>query len=219
MLTPNLTLTETQALLNLTALTLNAEITEAYYGNSEAAKELRRILTIDPKKETVQTALLKMLNFHFNHGLPSDQSAADGSRIYGRATNIIQAEVRIKPGRKRVNGVRLGYYQIVVPHFLPDKWPELRGYTHTWGELTMIYAFQSKRQIKINVKDEGEGHRIINQLLKTVDPAYHLGKSEKHSYKGFAAPDKDRLVVSGLTGKANRVSIEWPDRQLERHQL
>jgi hypothetical protein len=216
----NLTLTETQALLNLTALTLNAEIAEAYSGDSEASKELRRILTIDPKKETVQTALLKMLNFHFNHGLPSDQPAADGSRIYGRATGIIQGEVRVRPPKKRINGVPTGYYQTVIPHFLPDKWVELRDYTQTWGEVRMIYAFESKRQIKVNVRDEKEGHRVINHLLRTVDPSYYLGKSEHHSYRGFVPPDKKKLVVSGLTGKANRVSIEWPDdRQIERHQL
>jgi hypothetical protein len=212
-------LTDTQALLNLTAQALNAEIAEAYSGDSKAARELRRILTMDPKKETVHTALLKMLNFHFNHGLPSDQPAADGSRIYGRATGIIQGEVRIRPPKKRINNIQTGYYQIVVPHFLPDKWPELREYTHTWGEVKMIYAFSSKRQIKVNVKDENEGHRVINHLLKAVDPAYHQGKSERHSYKGFTPPDKEKLVVSGLTGKANRVSIEWPDRQVERHQL
>lgn len=216
----NNNLTDLQSLLNLAAQAVNIEIAEAYQGNAGNAAELRRILTLDPKKETAQSALLKMMTFYFGcDRVPTEQAKDEGSRIYGRAKNIIVGEVRIKPPKKRVNGSPTGYYQVRIPHFLPDKWNELREYTHAWGGTALIYSFQSKRQIKVYAASEKEGHRMINHLLKAVDPAVQMGTSERHSYKGHLAEDKEPPKLTGLVGIANRISIEYPDRQTTENHL
>jgi hypothetical protein len=213
-------LTDLQSLLNLAAHAVNAEIAEAYQGSTPSFVELKRILTIDPKKETAQSALLKMMTFYFGcDRVPTDQPTGEGSRIYGRTPNVIVGEVRIKPPKKRVNGSPTGYYQIRIPHFLPEKWEALRGYSHAWGSTTLLYTFQSKRQIKVNAASEKDGHGMINHLLKAVDPAFKMGSSEEHSYKGYLAKDKDPPKLTGLTGTANRVSIEYPDRQTTENHL
>jgi hypothetical protein len=220
MLSPNNNLTDTQALLNLAAHITNVEIAEAYQGKSTTAADLKRILSIDTSKDTVQSALLKMMTFYFGaNRVPAEPTQTEGSRIYGRAVNIIQGEVRIKPERKRVNGSPTGYYQINIPHFDPNKWQELRGYSHAWGRQILIYTFESKRQIKVNAFNEKEGHRMINHLLKAVDSKYLCGKSEKHSYKGDLAADRESPRLTGMKGRANRVAVAYPDRQTERHLL
>lgn len=216
----NNNLTDLQSLLNLAAQAVNIEIAEAYQGKNVAAAELRRILTLDPKKETAQSALLKMMTFYFGcDRVPTEQPTGEGSRIYGRATNIIIGEVRIKPPKKRVNGSPPGYYQIRVPHFLPDKWETLREYAHSWGGTTLLYTFKSKRQIKVNAASEKDGHRMINHLLQAVDPAFKMGTSEEHSYMGCLAKDKEPPKLTGLVGIANRISIEYPDRQATENHL
>ncbi len=216
----NENLTDLQSLLNLAAHAVNAEIAEAYNSSAGSAAELKRILTINPGKDTVQNALLKMMTFYFGcDRVPTEHPKPDEPLFYRRATDIIVGEVRIKPPKKRVNGSPVGYYQIRVPHFLPDKWDLLREYTHAWGSVTLVYTFQSNRQIKVKAKDEKEGHRMINHLLRAVDPAFTMGTSESHSYEGKPAKDKKPPKLNGLVGVANRVSIEYPDRQTDNYLL
>jgi hypothetical protein len=206
----NQNLEELQGMLNLFAGEFNRQVMEAFIGKNGRVRDQ---ILVKPG-DTPVLAVLKALHFYLvADRLPSLVAPSTESRMHRRLTDIIVGELRLKPDRKLVNGRKPGYYQIHIPHMVPAKWESLRGYEHHWGDLTMVYAFDSQRQIKINVIDEAAGHRAINHLLKAVEPGCLLGSSEQHSYIGKSAKDKPSARMTGQTGRANRIAIHYPDER------
>jgi hypothetical protein len=199
-----------QGMVNLFSAEYNRQVAEAYQGKSEKVKNQ----VLARSQDTPIMLLLKAFYFYLvADRLPSVVPPTADGRLHRRMAHIIVGEVRLKSDKKRVNGRVPGYYQLHIPHMHPDRWEKLRGYTHTWGNLTMVYAFDSQRQIKINVKDEATGHKAMNHLLQAVDPSCLLGSSEQHSYVGRPAKDKAPFRLAGQTGRANRIAIHYPDER------
>jgi hypothetical protein len=207
----NQNLEHLEGMVNLFAGEFNRQVMEAYAGKDERVKNQ---VLVRPGQDTPIMVLLKAFYFYLvADRLPTAVVPSAESRMHRRMANIIVGELRLKPDRKLVNGRKPGYYQIHIPHMHPDKWETLRGYEHQWGNVTMVYGFDSQRQIKVNVIDEAAGHKAINHLLKAVDPEWLLGSSEQHSYLGKQAKDKPPARMTGQTGRANRIAIHYSDER------
>jgi hypothetical protein len=220
----NANLTNQTALINLSARNLNADVAEAYGQRSdETGQRLMELLTVRPEQDNAINVLLKMMNFYFGcNRVPSESLAADSFDQTGRAlrtNDVIVGEVRLKLDKKLINGSPTGYYRVNIPHFLPDKIDEIRGYHHEFGSITVLYTFSDKRQIKVFVSNEAEGFRVINHLLKAVNPKFLLGTAEQHAYVAHAPKTRKPHRLTGMTGKANRLRVRNPDKTSVSYQL
>jgi hypothetical protein len=217
----NEALSETQAQINLAARLLNAEVAEAYGKRTDdAGVRLKELLTIKEGKDTTVVATLKILNFYLCAGrLPGEAPPQELFGLAQRSYDVIVGQVRLKCDKKLVAGKPCGYYRLNIPHFLPDRWEEVRDYHQEFGNLKVIYAFADKRQLKVSVSTEKEGHRAINHLLKAVDPSRLLGTAEDHCYTGRLPKNSKPHRLTGLTLKANRVRTIYPDKTSEAHQI
>jgi hypothetical protein len=209
-------------LLGVSAKILNHDVKEAYgHRTDPAGQELMRVLTVDPAKDAAPIIQLAYSTFYWGCG----RLMQDSIQVFGEGSRVVEkkpanvAEIRLKPNKQYIDGVQVGYYRINVPHALKDKWQQIAGYTQTFGNITALYVFGDRRQIKINVSTEAEGHRCINHLLKLVDPAVLNGSSEEHSYIGRRAKNRKKHKLEGLLGTANQIKQKFPDRTHLIHQL
>lgn len=217
----NESLTYTQAQINLAARLLNAEVEEAYgKRKDEAGMKLKERLTINESKDTTGIVMLKILNFYLCAGrLPGEAPPQDLFGLAQRSYDVIVGQIRLRCEKKLIAGKPCGYYRLNIPHFLPEKWEEVRDYHQEFGNLKVIYGFADKRQLKVSVSTEKEGHRAINHLLRAVNPSLLLGTAEEHCYTGRLPKNSKPHRLSGLTLKANRVRTIYPDKTSEAHQI
>jgi hypothetical protein len=212
----------TSELLAVSAKILNNDVEEAYgHRKDPAGIELLKALTVDPAKDAAPVIQLAYTTFYLGCGRSmkdSIQIFGEGTRVAGRKPSNV-AEIRLKPNRQYIDGVEVGYYRLNIPHALESKWKEIQGYTQVFGNITVLYIFGDRRQIKINVSTEAEGHRCMNLLLKLVDPAVLNGSSEEHSYIGRRAKNRKKHKLEGLTGTANQIKQKFPDRTSLIYQL
>lgn len=213
---------ETQELVGLVAAAFNIQVAEAYAHRTDPEGQRRnRLLRINPEKDPIGRAQFKMDFFYKVDGRLTaqiPQPVSEGSRVI-RSEQVTMAELRLKPSKKLINGSPAGYYRVTVPHMLADKWEALIGYEQEFGNQTMLYVFGDKRQIKINVSSEKEGHRCINHLLRVVDPAFICGTSEEHTYVGRRAKNAKPHRLTGLKAAANLATIRFPDKTEYSHQI
>jgi hypothetical protein len=204
------------------AAMLNHDVKEAFgHRTDQQGKEMLRLLTVDPSKDAIPTICMLQSAFYDScaRGMKDSlRTFGHGRRESARKPCII-AELRIKPSKQYINGTEVGYYQTCVPHALPEKLEVVRGYHQTFGNITVAYIFGDRRQIKIHASTEAEGHRCINQLLGLVDPKQVKGNSENHSVIVHHSKDANKHKLTGLSGTANRIKFEFPDRTHETHQL
>jgi hypothetical protein len=207
-------LTKLKSRVAVEAKLFNAKVSEAYgHRQDPTGKTLLSALVIDENDSTLDRVEKMMIFFLVCERLPLTATGliTEGSGI-GRSIDVTTAQVRIKSPKKYADKKAIGYYYVRVPHAVETAWETLRGYRQTYGKITALYVFADKRQIKINVKDEKEGHRCINHLLKVVDPKRLIGTSEKHTHFSHPPPDKKPPRIDGLTAEANQITLLLPDR-------
>jgi hypothetical protein len=66
-----------------------------------------------------------------------------------------------------------------------------------YGNQSVLYTLTDGHQLKIRTIDVNEGHRLMNYLLKAVDPNKKYGSSEEHSYIGRSPKDSGKSPLYG----------------------
>jgi hypothetical protein len=213
-------LSEQQGLINFAIKFHNAKVMEAYGHKKD--EESQRILSLMllTDKDSLIVSLYKMNNF-YNVADRSTREYIDypGQSIVKRSRAVILGEVRLSSAKKYVNGKPIGTYRIKIPHFKEELFASVRDYHQEFGNTRMIYAFEDKKQLKVNVISETEGYRVLNHLLKAVDPKKKLGTAEEHAYKGNMPPDAEPHKLTGLTLTAKAVRVLYPDKTSLVYQL
>jgi hypothetical protein len=69
----------------------------------------------------------------------------------------------------------------------------------------VIYTMTDGHQLKLRTIDLNEGHRLMNYLLKAVDPKKKYGSSEEHSYVGRSPKDSGKSPLYGETLRCYKV--------------
>jgi hypothetical protein len=213
-------LSEQQGLINFAIKFHNAKVMEAYGHKKDEESQKIISLMLLTEKDSLVVSLYKMNNF-YNVADRATREYIDypGQSIVKRSPAGIIGEVRLVGTKKHVNGKPVGSYRVKIPHFKEELVASVRDYHQEFGNVRMLYVFADKKQLKVNVSTEKEGWRVLNHLLKAVDPAKKLGTAEEHAYKGNMPPDAEPHKLTGLTMTAKAIRVIYPDKTSVVHQI
>jgi hypothetical protein len=209
-------LTETTRLNNLTKQIINPLVEQVYYKDDEANKLLRETLVIKSNDSSVAIVQKMLLFFMGCNKLSQDveEHLIISKAMEEKSQSRVIVEVRINCSKRfyqdatgrikttgflrfRIPNLDLNYIE-QHPHFFSD--------LHiVSGNQSLIYTLTDGHQLKLKTIDVDEGHRLMNYLLKAVDPSKKYGKSEDHSYIGRAPKDSGKSPLHGETLRCYKV--------------
>jgi hypothetical protein len=193
--------------------TFNRHVEAVYWKDTAAHKDARRALLITDKDLILQR-IEKQMIFFFSLQNFTQQTEEKISFAKGTAEgdpNMVRLKVQLSPSLLyKKDGTSVGKRYISVPHIDESKLGEFRNFRMVHGMIIRIYAFADKKQIKVLVKDEAEGDRVINELLRIIIPKWRLGTSEEHSYTGKPPKDVKDYDLVGITSKCHQLHVFHP---------
>jgi hypothetical protein len=136
---------------------------------SRGRQALRDSMLIYPKDSA-----LDILNkqIHFRLVLANDDSALveAESWLTKHGTDIEQLVIIYRP-KNKMSG---GKYSITIPHFNGSK--NIKPPAYTKGNTPVVFNLKDRTKLVVNAESEKEGKRVINVLLKFVDPKFIVNK-------------------------------------------
>jgi hypothetical protein len=201
-------LTETIRLNNLTKQIINPLIEQVYYKDDDGNKVLRETLTIKTQDSTVAIVQKMLLFFMGCNKLSQDveEHLLVNKAIEEKSQDRVIVEVKLRANKRfytdKKGKVRAtGYLKFRIPNIDLDY---INKNVHFFSELSIvsgnqsvIYTLTDGHQLKLRTIDLNEGHRLMNYLLKAVDPSKQYGKSEEHSYIGRSPKDSGTSPLYG----------------------
>jgi hypothetical protein len=224
-------LTETIRLNNLTKQIINPLIEQVYYKDDDANKTLRDTLTIKSQDSTVAIVQKMLLFFMGCNKLSQDveEHLLVNKAIEQKSEDRVIVEIKVRSDKRfyqdHKGKVRAtGYLKFRIPNidlnYVSKNKHFFRELQIVSGKQSVIYTLTDGHQLKLRTIDLNEGHRLMNYLLKAVDPSKTYGKSEEHSYIGAAPKDSGTsplygetlhcykvVYVDALTGKSNGAKL------------
>jgi hypothetical protein len=209
-------LTETTRLNNLTKHIINPLVAQVYYRDDEADRTLRETLTIKSQDSTVSMVQKMLLFFMGCNKLSQDieEHLLVNKAIEEKSADRIIVEVKLKCDKRfyqDANGKikTTGYTHIRIPNvdlnYVSKDERFFSELSIVSGNQSVIYTLTDGHQLKLRTIDLTEGHRLMNYLLKAVDPTKTYGKSEEHSYIGRSPKDSGKSPLYGETLRCYKV--------------
>jgi hypothetical protein len=203
-------LTETTRLNNLTKHIINPLVAQVYYRDDETDK------TIKSQDSTVSMVQKMLLFFLGCNKLSQDveEHLIVNKAIESKSQDRVIVEVKLKCDKRfyqDTNGKvkTTGYTHIRIPNidlnYVTNHSTFFSELHIASGNQSVIYTLTDGHQLKLRTIDVTEGHRLMNYLLKAVDPSKKYGKSEEHSYIGRAPKDSGKSPMYGETLRCYKV--------------
>jgi hypothetical protein len=209
-------LTETIRLNNLTKHIINPLVAQVYYRDDDNDKTLRETLTIKSQDSTVSMVQKMLLFFLGCNKLSQDveEHLLVNKAIEEKSEDRIIVEIKVRSNKRYYEDqhgkVRAtGYLKFRIPNIdLNYLSKNERFFSELYivsGTQSVIYTLTDGHQLKLRTIDLTEGHRLMNYLLKAVDPSKKYGKSEEHSYIGRSPKDSGKSPLYGETLRCYKV--------------
>lgn len=209
-------LTETIRLNNLTKHIINPLISQVYYRDDDNDRTLRETLTIKSQDSTVSIVQKMILFFMGCNKLSQDteEHLLVNAAIEEKSKDRVIVEIKVKCDKRfyedkdgRVKTT--GYMKFRIPNIDLDYVSNHKDFFSdlhiTYGNQTILYTLTDGHQLKLRTIDIESGHRLMNYLLKAVDPSKKYGKSEEHSYIGRSPKDSGKSPLYGETLRCYKV--------------
>lgn len=203
-------LTETVRLNNLTKHIINPLVAQVYYRDDENDKTLRETLTIKSQDSTVSMVQKMLLFFMGCNKLSPDveEHLLVNQAIEEKSRDRVIVEIKVRCDKRFYQDKdgkikTTGYMKFRIPNidlnYVSKNEQFFRELYIVSGNQSILYTLTDGHQLKLRTIDVNEGHRLMNYLLKAVDPSKKYGSSEDHSYIGRSPKDSGKSPVYGET--------------------
>ena len=196
----------------------NPLVQQVYSRDDEVNHLLRETLTIELNDSTV-TIVQKLLVFYLACDKLSttvEEYLLVNNPTVEKSPDRIRISIKFKCDKRFYQDetgriIKTGYRQFEVPNLSldyvnknPDYFPSL-----AWkiGSQKIIYTMKDGHQIKFHGYNVDLSHKLMNAILKAVEPSLKLGTSEEHSYLGNPPKDIKKSPLHGETVKCYKVTF------------
>lgn len=189
----------------------NNHVNSVYYKNTEAHVIAKKALLLQPA-DSFPEMIFKQ-NIFFLALQKLEQSVEDKILINfpvaeTKDESFKQGTVKLNPTLKyKKDGTPVGTRQIVIPHLDEANLYKLRDLEITHGNVTGLYTFRTKRQLKVRAISETEAIRVIEHILKAVIDSDKTGTAKEHTYIGRAPKTVKEGDLHGLKSFATAVDV------------
>ncbi|MEA5516206.1 hypothetical protein [Nodularia sp. UHCC 0506] len=149
-------------------------------GATRGRKAMIDAMLINPKDSALQICN-KQIHFRMVLAVDENTPVEAESWLTKHGTNIKQLVIVYKV----VGNRHRGGYSVTIPHFNGSR--AIKPPTYTKGSTPVVFNLKDRSKIVVNAESEKEGKRVINYLLRFVDPKFIANK------EAFVLPSKTRV--------------------------